>query len=103
MVIQGSFRDFLLACSIVGVLLFNILKALSVPRLAINPLQLHTQGEEIPSQEIFFGPLCQAIITTQQPQLLSPSYIVKIISLLIYTFPRINVIFDPVPESPRGS
>ena len=99
--IQDHSRDFLLACPIVGVLRVNILKALSIPRITTKLLQLHTQGKVIPSKENFFCPLCQAIITTQQPQLLSPPYtsIVKIISVPIFKFPRINVIFDPVSKS----
>lgn len=70
----GCSRGSLLACPVVGVLLFNFLKAFSIPRIAINPLQSQAQGKEILPQESFFGPLCSAVITNQQPQLLSPPY-----------------------------
>lgn len=70
----GCSRGSPLACPVIGVLLFNFLKALSIPRIAINPLQSKIQGKEMLSQESFFGPLCPVVITTQQPQLLSPPY-----------------------------
>ena len=49
-----------MAGPILGTLLFNLLKALSIPTTVMNLLQLHTQGEEIALQENFFGPLCPA-------------------------------------------
>lgn len=67
---QCGSRASLLAGPVVGGSTLRHLKALSIPRIAINPLQLHTQGREIPPQENFFGPLCPATILTQEPQLL---------------------------------
>lgn len=53
-----------MVCPNVWVLPFNLLNVLSIPRIAINHLQLHTQGKELSLQENFFGLLYPAIITS---------------------------------------